>query len=211
MAINWSAWSDVGMASRYLKAGHALARGVESFTPAQGLAVLGCLLNQDSAQVGVMRVDWRTWRKLYPTFSTSPVISELIRHETKGAASTHQRRADPIREILLAAEPGNRQRILETYLHHQTAHVLGLAPSKLDPQRSLTTLGFDSLMAVELRNRVETDLEVTLPLVDILQGPSVAQLAAGLLEHVMASSLLSAAHEPADASTTENDWETLTL
>lgn len=199
------------MAARYLTGGRALARGVDSFTPAQGLAVLGRLINQDSVQVGVMRVEWRTWCKLYPGFSSSMVISELVGEETDAAAGVPKRKAEPIREILLAADPENRQRLLEAYLHRQTARVLGLAGSKLEAQRSLTSLGFDSLMAVELRNVVETDLEVSLPLVQILQGPSVAQLSSRLLEQVLASSLVSAVDETAGSSTQKDDWETLTL
>ena len=211
LAVNWAAWSGGGMAARYLEGGRALARGVESFMPAQGLAVLGRLLRQDSAQAGVMRVEWRTWCKLYPGSSSSPVISELVSEEMNAAASNGKRKAEPIRAMLLAAAAEDRHRVLEDYLHRQTARVLGLAGSKLEAQRSLTSLGFDSLMAVELRNTVETDLEVSLPLVDILQGPSVEQLSNRLLEQVLASSLVSKAEEPAGSSKQEDDWEMLTL
>jgi myxalamid-type polyketide synthase MxaD len=211
LAINWAAWSDVGMAARYLQDGHTLLRGVESFTPTQGLTVLGRLLGQDSPQVGVMRVDWRTWRLLYPAFSNSPLLAQLIREETNIAAETEQRKPGGVRESLLAEEPGNRLQVLETYLHKQTARVLGLSVSKLDVHRSLTMMGFDSLMAVELRTRVEADLGIALPLVDLLQGPSVAQLGGRLLEQVTASSLLSSDRERAGEAPVESDWETLKL
>jgi hypothetical protein len=72
-------------------------------------------------------------------------------------------------------------------------------------------LGFDSLMAVELRNRVEADLEISLPLVDLLQGPSVAQLSGKLLEQVMAASLLSSSRERVGEPPAESDWEILKL
>ena len=72
-------------------------------------------------------------------------------------------------------------------------------------------LGFDSLMAVELRTRVEADLGITLPLVDLLQGPSVAQLGGRLLEQAIASSLLSSDRERAGEPLVESDWETLKL
>ena len=45
-------------------------------------------------------------------------------------------------------------------------------------QQPLTKLGIDSLMAVELKNRVEIDLELTIPVTALLQGPSLAQLSA---------------------------------
>jgi myxalamid-type polyketide synthase MxaE and MxaD len=211
LAINWAVWSDVGMAARYFQSAHAMLRGVESFTPAQGLTVLGRLLEQDSAQVGVMRVNWRTWRLLYPTFSQSPLLSQLIREGTDQVTEIERQNARGIRESLLAAEPGNRLQILETYLREQAARVLRLSVSKLDIQRSFTMLGFDSLMAVELRNRVEADLGIALPLVDLLQGPSVAQLSSKLLEQVMASSLLSSDRDRLAEPPAESDWEILKL
>jgi hypothetical protein len=62
-----------------------------------------------------MRVDWRTWRLLYPTFSHSPLLSQLIREETDQATETERQNARGIRESLLNAEPGSRQQIMETY------------------------------------------------------------------------------------------------
>jgi len=161
--------------------------------------------------VGVMRVDWRTWRLLYPTFSHSPLLSRLMREETEQVTAKERQNARGIRESLLAAEPVNRPQILETYLREQAARVLRLSVSKLDVQRSFTMLGFDSLMAVELRNRVEADLGIALPLVDLLQGPSVAQLSGRLLEQVMASSLLSSDRERVNDPPAESDWEILKL
>jgi len=211
LAINWAVWSDVGMAARYFQSAHAMLRGVKSFTPTQGLTVLGRLLEEDSAQVGVIRVDWRTWSLLYPTFSASPLLSQLMRDEIDHVTEKERQNARGIRESLLAAEPGNQQQILETYLREQAARVLRLSVSKLDVQRSFTMLGFDSLMAVELRNRVEADLGIALPLVDLLQGPSVAQLSGKLLEQVMASSLLSSDQERVGEPSAESNWEILKL
>ena len=48
-------------------------------------------------------------------------------------------------------------------------------------QQPLTQLGVDSLMAVELKNRVEGDLGLTLPVTALLQGPSLANLGARLV------------------------------
>ena len=66
------------------------------------------------------------------------------------------------------------------------ARVLGLSASRLDVQQPLSNLGLDSLMAVELKNRIAADLGVNVPMVKFLQGLSVAQAATQLLDQLTA-------------------------
>jgi len=64
--------------------------------------------------------------------------------------------------------------------------VLGAAPAKLDVEKSLTQLGLDSLMAVELRNWIEGELRLSLPTVELMSGPTVVRLAELLLAQIEA-------------------------
>jgi acyl carrier protein len=80
-----------------------------------------------------------------------------------------------------------RQGLLESYLGEHVARILGFSASRLselDRQLPLSTLGIDSLMAVQLKNRLEADLGVAVPIAYFLQGPSVAQLARQVLEQL---------------------------
>ena len=63
--------------------------------------------------------------------------------------------------------------LLRAYLSEQVSRVLGFSASRLDVEQPISNLGLDSLMAVELKNRIAVDLGVNVPMVKFLQGPSV--------------------------------------
>lgn len=90
------------------------------------------------------------------------------------------------REALLAIELESRQQLLKSYLQKQVAQQLKIAPSQIDPQQPLTTLGLDSLNAVELKNSLETNLTVVLSMTNFLQGSSIAELVSEVLTQLTA-------------------------
>jgi len=92
-----------------------------------------------------------------------------------------------IREELLLAEPVKRQRLLENYICEKVAQVHNLPSSVLDAQQPLNSLGLDSLTAMELKNLIEVELKVQVPITMFLQEPSIAQFSAQLLDQLMTS------------------------
>jgi len=94
------------------------------------------------------------------------------------------------REKLLLAQPAERQRLLEDYIREKVATVLKLSPSRLDTEQSLSSLGLDSLMAMELKNWIEEELGVQVPITIFLQEPGIAQFSAQLLDAISASTPL---------------------
>lgn len=95
----------------------------------------------------------------------------------------------------LAASPEKQQQQLEKYLIEQIAKVLGLSPSGLDVQQPLTTLGLDSLMAIQLANRLRKDFALELPLEAIFEGMSLI-----LLVQQLQTQLTSLKSESSDSS-----------
>jgi acyl carrier protein len=187
LSINWGAWTDEGFADSV--GGKRLAvrlalLGISSMAPKQALEILGRLLAQSATQVVSVPVNWKQYREFYPAGSASPLLSELAREEAdvpRPAGRTSERK-----DVFLAAEPAERRQLLHSYLRDQVARVLGLSPSKLDVQQPLSRLGLDSLMAVELKNRIAVDLEVNVPVVKFLQGFSVDQAVTEVLDQLAA-------------------------
>jgi acyl carrier protein len=108
----------------------------------------------------------------------SSLLSHVAREAQVEFPGDKRRR---IRDSLLTAQPEERQGILEAYIQKEVARVLQLDPSRLDVKRPLNTVGLDSLMSIELKTRIETGLGVVLPMINLLQGPSITHLATQLL------------------------------
>ena len=187
LSINWGPWAELGFADttggRRL-AKHLAVMGIRSLAPGLALKVLERLLRIGSTQVAVVPVDWAQYHQFHPAGTESPLLSHLAR--TEAAVPSQAGHAGEKRDTLLAAEPMERQRLLQSYLSEQVARVLGLPASQLDVQQPLSNLGLDSLMAVELKNRIAVDLGVNVPIVKFLQGFSVAEAATQILAQLTA-------------------------
>jgi len=94
------------------------------------------------------------------------------------------------REQLLAAKPGEQQQMLEAYLLECLASSLQLSINQFNSQQSLATW-LDSLMAIVLRSRIETDLQVQVPMEKFFGETTVAQLAEVLLNQLAFAHLIS--------------------
>ncbi|HEY9804638.1 MAG TPA: polyketide synthase [Leptolyngbyaceae cyanobacterium] len=66
-------------------------------------------------------------------------------------------------EEILAADSETRQQLLRSYIGQLLAKVVGISPAALNWQKRLSELGFDSLMATDLRKTIESNLQVAVP------------------------------------------------
>lgn len=196
VSINWGAWAEVGLAAAEAHRGDRLAtRGMASMAPAQALSALGEVLRSGAAQVVVMPFDLRQWGQFYPKAAGSPLFAELSR-ELPGKAPMGG--SDELRKALLGAPLGDRLPLLQAHLQEQVARVLRMATSRVDRRTPLRSLGLDSLMAIELRNRLEDSLGLTLPSTLVWAYPTLAELGPELGGRMQIP--LTGAAEPAQAA-----------
>jgi acyl transferase domain-containing protein/NADPH:quinone reductase-like Zn-dependent oxidoreductase/thioesterase domain-containing protein/NADP-dependent 3-hydroxy acid dehydrogenase YdfG/acyl carrier protein len=185
ISIAWGALGGVGYLARHDEIGQFLDRhGLQPFQPEEATALLGELLHSKDACVVAARMDWGRWSKAYPASGNSPRFSELV----KPSANTD----DPeggvsVSEALLRTPAADRPKFLSDYLADRVSRVLRTSAAKLSFDAPLTEQGLDSLMAVELMNQLEIDLDIAIPVTTLLQGPSIHTLAERLLEQVVAS------------------------
>jgi acyl carrier protein len=172
-------------------------RGMGSLGPDQGLEALGRLMTAGATQAAVLPVDWAQWHERYPALARAPFLQEVV-----GGAATSSDESpgrEDVRATLAAASPEERAVRIDALVKDNVAAVMRIAPPDLDASQPLKDMGLDSLMAVEIRNRVEATLGVSLPLVSILEGPSVTRLAAVVAQRFAEAPPPSPAGSPAPA------------
>ena len=139
----------------------------------------------DSVRSMQLMMVLETWigREISPTLGyTYPTIQMLADHLAADADTAH-----PVEEVrepevrlaaaLIRADHRERQRLLIAYLCDHVAAQIDMVPSHLDIKLPLISFGIDSLMAAELRAQIECEIGITVPLAELLDGPSVVDLA----------------------------------
>ncbi|MEH1102164.1 type I polyketide synthase [Micromonospora sp. CPCC 205561] len=107
-----------------------------------------------------------------------PVLRSLVRPATTGAARAAERDpAEALRETLAATAEADRDQVLSDLVRTHAAAVLGYASIRsIDAERGFVELGFDSLTAVEFRNRLNAATGLRLPSTLIYDRPTTAAL-----------------------------------
>lgn len=158
------------------------AQGMAPLAPEQGLDVLELLMAQTAPQIGILPVDWPQFIEHFPAGSAAPFLSGLAvkipsRDQSQQLAAERQ----AFLRRLEQASPAKRQELLATLIREQVIAVLNLPPAhSLDLQQGLFELGMDSLMALEVKNRLQNRLGLELPATIVFEHGTVVALAAYL-------------------------------
>jgi myxalamid-type polyketide synthase MxaB len=180
-SINWGVWDNTGMTAALTEQDKArwMRQGLKSFSPQEATNILSQIVAASPTQVAVMPVDWRTFlasrgSSFYEAFTPSAAPTEAV---AKGQPSLASRLAD--------VPPSKHPGIMTQFLREEALTVLGLDKSMtVDPELPLQQLGLDSLMAVELRNKLSRDTGLTLPATLLFDYPTIDRLMHYLSEHI---------------------------
>jgi len=183
LSIQWGPFAQVGLAAAQGIRGERLSRrGMTSLEPSEGHAALERLLLRPRPEVAVVRFDVRHWGQFYPRAAAMPFLSELTK-ESSGARGDGGEGAR-VRQMLIEATPPERLPLLMRHLREQLGSVLRLDPSRIDPRTPLSSLGMDSLMSLELRNRLEASLALRLSATLLFTYPTTVSLSEYLLDRL---------------------------
>jgi len=180
LSINWGVWSGLGFANTVggQNTVQELARqGIYGFSPTQGVDVMVHLLASGGPQTAVLPIDWSHFGQTQ-VGTSPPLFADLLQPVAAVAAGTATAPTGPssFHEQLLAAEPEQRVEMLAVYLQQQVGHILKMKASQVDVHTPVGNLGFDSLMAMKFRSRLEADLDLALSATLVWNYPTIHEM-----------------------------------
>jgi acyl carrier protein len=185
VALAWGPWSaSAGMTSRLTENDRArMARGGLRPLPADtGLALLDAALESGEPALMPMLLDTAVIARAE---SVPPLFREVAAKGRPAAAGSGQPGRPDIRGELSRLAGADAERMLQDEVCAQAALVLGhAAGTDIDVGSPFTDLGFDSLTAVELRNRLGALTGIRLPATLVFDYPTVTDLAGYLMAEV---------------------------
>ncbi|GAA0401726.1 hypothetical protein GCM10010357_23510 [Streptomyces luteireticuli] len=180
-SLAWGLWADAhGMAGSLADADRTRLNrsGLSGLTAEEGLALLDAGVAGGSAALVPMRFDASGFGAR-PTAETVPALLRgLIRTTTRRTAGSGSGDAEALTRRLAGLGTAERERALLDLVRGHVATVLGhTGPEAVEPDRAFSETGFDSLTAVELRNRLNAATGLRLPATLVFDYPNPAALA----------------------------------
>ncbi len=216
-SINFGPWS-MGMADVESRA-RLEQRGVATLSPADALTGLADVVTASSAQGSlrpvqgvVARIDWARFLPLYQQAGRRAFLAELQRELpaqlTAVAPPATLSGKTQLVERLADAPVQQRARLMTDYLRNAVAEVTRVDAAEIRADTGFFDLGMDSLMAVELRGRIEQGVGKEIPVTLVMDHPRLSDAADYLLGEVLGLAEQGSAKSgtaPASVTTTRTD------
>ncbi|SEM19594.1 type I polyketide synthase [Rhodococcus maanshanensis] len=214
-SIAWGFWaSNTGMTGHLADTDTArLGRvGLSPISTEQGLAMFDTAIVADRAAVVAAPLDHVALDAQVRAGTLTPLMRGLVSSARRRSALELSREQGAVlRERVSVLADAERLPMLLGVVRDQMAVVLGHdGPDAIDPARNFRELGFDSLAAVEARNRLNTITGLRLPATVIFDHPTPATLSQHVLDELLGShgETVAAPMRPSDAARESTDLPT---
>jgi myxalamid-type polyketide synthase MxaE and MxaD len=188
LSINWGWWAE----SNFSAEGEAFlaAVGLAPMANERAIALMEYFIATGAVQKSVSAMDWRIFKPLYEARRTRPFLSQvgpLDAVESQAAAAGGDQPAQAsLLDKLAQARPHERREVLQSYVQAEASRVLGFDRNRLpDLREGLFQMGMDSLMAVELKSRLENGVNAPLPATLTFDYPTIEALTNYLAKEVL--------------------------
>ncbi|SES41714.1 type I polyketide synthase, partial [Lentzea albida] len=186
-SIAYGPWAEAGMGADEIVSGDLRRRGLRLLPPAQAVSeFVGAVLRGDTT-VTVADVDWERYFPIFTAVRPSALFGDLP--EIAALAGTSADAEGPSGELasrISGLAEADRLRVLVELVRGEAAAVLGYGSVEEVPaERAFRDIGFDSLTAVELRQRLAATTGLALPATMVFDYPSASALAEYVLGELL--------------------------
>lgn len=161
--VNWGTWAEVGAAA------DLDVPWLNPVGPQEGVELIADVLSSGESGVGAVRLNTLRLAAEFPELGKLPFFAEVLPAATE---SSDWPGIDSVREMA----PEEIRRLVTAQVRYRIASIMGMPTADLADDRPLTGLGVDSLLAMRIRNAVQHDFELNLPVSVMLRGASLAAL-----------------------------------
>ncbi|MGW5348665.1 type I polyketide synthase, partial [Streptomyces sp. NPDC004050] len=190
-SLAWGPWAEGGMAADQALEARMRRGGVPPMNADLALTALRQAVGSDDAALTIVDFDWATFAPGFTAVRAGRLLGDLPEAEAAtGGARVAGDRTDH-RGASLAAHLGSltesdREPFLLDLVRKEVAEVLGHSGAEdVEAGRAFREIGFDSLTAVELRNRLGAATGLRLPATLVYDYPTPSALAAHLLSELL--------------------------
>jgi acyl transferase domain-containing protein/acyl carrier protein len=174
LAVDWSPWL---FAEGGDPAGGWAIRGIRGLPSDSALSALEELLRSRLTRIAALRLDLTAWVREGTAGADTGLLDELVPPEQRAAPRATRLRT----ELADLSNPAERERRLQAHLRREVGAALGVDADRVDVDWPLADLGFDSMMTLDLKNRLQARLGVRLSTTLLFGYPTVEGLAPVLL------------------------------
>nr|WSZ17402.1 type I polyketide synthase [Streptomyces canus] len=185
VSLAWGLWADASGMTGHLDGGdqsRMSRQGAMALSAEEGMALFDAGLRSGEAALVTSRMNFPALRAAAADGQLPVVFKGLVSPPRKAASSVSESQESLADRLAALSEEDRRRRVLDLVRTHAST-VLGDVPVR--PEQPFKDVGFDSLTAVELRNRLATATGVRLPATLIFDYPSPAVLTRHLLTELL--------------------------
>ena len=199
-AINWGAMADSGFVARSDgMASYLESVGLHGLSDAETDLGMEIAVSRDVADFCYAKADWPQISRANAALASAPRLAPLLQAEGGGGGE--------VRARLMALTGDERRAEAIEFLKDEVANVLKIDKGTIQSDRPMSELGLDSLSSFELKMRVETALDFTMPVSRFLAAPSIDEFATILEEEIalMVEAQAAAAEEAGETGEAEGE------
>jgi acyl transferase domain-containing protein/SAM-dependent methyltransferase/aryl carrier-like protein len=177
LSVNWGSWDRLRGVDEKDHA-RIVRGGLRPMPTAVGIAALESLLASGATRAVVADIDWPVLRAAYESRRPQPLLSRVATAPESGVGASSAVVAEDAGVDFAMLAANERRDAIEQAVRREVSAVIGLhEPGQLNAQESLFAMGLDSLMAIELKRRLERVVSAELPSAVAFNYPTIKALA----------------------------------